>query len=107
MNFIDKIFVKIFYTKVGSDAYGNTYYHHENDFSKRVVIYGYNATQSSIPPLWHAWLHSLLDNIPKTNDMDVKVPINTNCHSSKGRSPLKKHAIISKRYESWDPASRI
>ena len=60
---------------VGSDAYGNSYYHLKNDkpsgrgggrFSRerRWVIYAGEPEGSKVPPEWHAWLHHTVDAVP-------------------------------------------
>ena len=53
--------------RVGKDASGNTYYE-ERAVSKgrrrRWVVYRGTDEASSVPPLWHAWLHYTSDEPP-------------------------------------------
>lgn len=72
MSFIDKYIVKFFSTKVGEDHLGNQYYiGPRKDYlgkNKRYVIYKGIEETSKIPPMWHAWLHYLVDDLPKKGD---------------------------------------
>lgn len=68
MSFIDKFFISFFHKKVGEDQFGNRYYSSlRKDYlgrEKRYVIYNGAPEPSKVPPLWHAWLHHLSDEIP-------------------------------------------
>lgn len=68
MSFIDKYLVKLSAKKIGTDQYGNEYYFgKKKDYlgrNKRYVIYnGINET-TKVPPIWHAWLHYTINDIP-------------------------------------------
>ena len=69
MSFLNSLFVNIFNKKVGQDLYGNKFYESKDtDYlgkKRRYVIYNGKEEPSKVPPLWHAWLHYLSDNIPK------------------------------------------
>ena len=62
--------------KVGSDAFGNTYYQAKSERStyddrpKRWVKYNGYADPSRIPAEWHGWLHYLYDETP--DQLDIK-----------------------------------
>jgi len=47
--------------QVGTDEFGNRYYHAKNDQlhgrQRRWVLYKGNIEASRVPPEWHAWLH--------------------------------------------------
>ncbi|WP_407050901.1 NADH:ubiquinone oxidoreductase subunit NDUFA12 [Methyloraptor flagellatus] len=57
--------------KVGTDAFGNTYYRTRGGaidpvlgFERRWVIYNGEAEASKIPPGWYGWMHHKLDVVP-------------------------------------------
>jgi len=68
MSFIDKFLANLGTTKVGQDHFGNEYcISGSKDYlgrKKRFVIYNGLNLSSKVPPLWHAWLHYLSDEIP-------------------------------------------
>jgi NADH:ubiquinone oxidoreductase subunit len=56
---------------VGADEYGNRYYHDatrndpkNNGRERRWVLYEGDAEGSKVPPVWHAWLHHMTDDLP-------------------------------------------
>ncbi len=58
-------------TLVGSDEYGNRYYRDavrrdpkNNGRERRWVLYDGDAEGSKVPPVWHAWLHHVTDEVP-------------------------------------------
>jgi NADH:ubiquinone oxidoreductase subunit len=69
MSIIDKLLIKVSCTRVGADNFANEYYESKtkNSFgeSRRYVIYQKEAEPSGVPPLWHAWLHHLTNEIPQ------------------------------------------
>lgn len=70
MSIINKIFTFLTSTKVGTDQFGNSYYisRFKKDYlgnKARYVIYKGVAEPSKVPPMWHAWLHYLSDDIVK------------------------------------------
>ncbi|AAU04171.1 NADH-ubiquinone oxidoreductase subunit NDUFA12 family protein [Rickettsia typhi] len=70
MSWIDKFFITFFYTKVGEDEFLNQYYESKNNIdylgrSRRCVIYKNINESTKIPPSWYAWLHHLVNEIPK------------------------------------------
>lgn len=67
--FSTRVYTKRHGRKVGSDAYGNTYYEERRDPKKgerrrRWVIYTDLAEASKVPPEWHGWLHYIVDDTP-------------------------------------------
>lgn len=68
MSFINKLWVKLFYKKVGEDQYGNQYFlgrcKNSVGKTKRYVYYKGLDESTKIPPMWHAWLHYLIDEMP-------------------------------------------
>lgn len=72
MSFIDKFLAKIYANKIGQDNFGNQYY--VSSFknylgqNKRLVIYKGLDLPSKVPPMWHAWLHYMIDEVPLTNN---------------------------------------
>ncbi len=72
MSFLNRLVVRIFATKIGEDRFGNHYYEGRNTnylgVKKRYVIYsGKLVEPSKVPPLWHAWLHYLSNDIPSAD----------------------------------------
>ncbi|MCC8406584.1 MAG: NADH-ubiquinone oxidoreductase subunit NDUFA12 family protein [Rickettsia endosymbiont of Ecitomorpha arachnoides] len=69
MSWIDKRFITFFHKKVGEDEFLNQYYESRNiDYlgrPRRFVIYKNVNEPTKIPPSWHAWLHHLVNEIPK------------------------------------------
>lgn len=53
---------------VGEDMFGNRYYTQRRARSgvraKRWVMYRGMPEASKVPPLWHAWLHYMVDELP-------------------------------------------
>lgn len=72
MSFIDKFLANLCTKKVGEDHFGNEYcVSYSKDYlgrKKRFVIYNGLNLSSKVPPLWHAWLHYLSDEIPDYNE---------------------------------------
>lgn len=68
MLLINRLSIKLFAKKVGTDQYGNTYYiSNRKDYlnqPKRYVIYKGMDEPSKVPPMWHAWLHYTTDTVP-------------------------------------------
>ncbi len=61
---------------VGTDEFGNKYYiskckNHKGQ-NKRSVIYKGIAEPSKIPPMWHAWIHYMTNEIPEQNAKKYK-----------------------------------
>lgn len=71
MSFIDKFLAKIWAKKIGKDDFGNEYYvscfKNHLGRNKRLVIYNGLDLSSKVPPMWHAWLYYMTDEVPLGN----------------------------------------
>lgn len=110
MSFIDKYLVKLISKKIGEDHLGNTYHlGRRKDYlgrRKRYVIYGGDSNESTkVPPMWHAWLHYTIDEVPGEIDnfdwqKDHQPNLSgTNLAYDPSRSEGKKIDL----YEKWQP----
>ena len=106
MDIINKICIKIFCKKVGSDEFGNQYF--VNKANKRFVIYNGTPEPSKVPFEWHGWLHYSTNNIPtntqKFSWQKIHLPnlSGTKNSYSPGKTSDKKTSC---EYESWKPNS--
>lgn len=64
-----RLYLRLFFTYVGSDEGGNLYYE-DKKRGKRWVIYPRYAEASTIPPGWHGWMHHRTD-VPPSEDSYV------------------------------------
>lgn len=68
MSFLDKLWIRVFCRKIGEDEFGNLYYIGKSanylGKYKRYVYYNGSNNSSKVPPMWHAWLHYLSDDVP-------------------------------------------
>jgi len=68
MSLINSFFIRLHSTKVGEDNFLNKYYlSNSMDYLgrfKRYVLYKGIEEPSKVPPMWHAWLHYMMDEIP-------------------------------------------
>lgn len=104
-------------TKVGEDAYGNTYFE-ENKLTydgrkRRFVKYTGYADPSRVPPEWHGWLHHTYDETP--DQLGIKVHdwqkehlpnLTGTVHAYKPQGSLDrggKRAAVAADYEAWTP----
>jgi NADH:ubiquinone oxidoreductase subunit len=57
---------------VGTDDFGNRYYRERRPArgrrARRWVIYKGNNDASAVPPLWNAWIHYTVDQVPSPGD---------------------------------------
>ena len=70
MRIVDQIKLFLYYEKIGQDDQGNVYYQSKvfDDNLKiyrRRVKYRGMAEPSKIPQVWHAWLHYMIEDVPK------------------------------------------
>lgn len=63
MDLINKLTIRLFGQKIGSDEFGNEYYQGKKS-NKRYVIYNGYAEPSKVPASWHGWLHYTHDEAP-------------------------------------------
>lgn len=57
-------YTKIFGNLLASDEYGNKYYTNRKKTKRWVKFHKIDET-SKVPQLWHAWLHEIIDYVPK------------------------------------------
>lgn len=62
---------------VGSDSFGNRYYRDRRrrrglGRERRWVLYKGEPEASSVPPMWHAWLHGTLADPPRPGAMHAQ-----------------------------------
>lgn len=72
MSFINSLWVKLFTKQIGADQFCNKYFVGKSTnylgHPKRFVIYNGRNESSKVPPMWHAWLHYLNDEIPNNDN---------------------------------------
>ncbi|MDG1437064.1 MAG: NADH-ubiquinone oxidoreductase subunit NDUFA12 family protein [Rickettsiaceae bacterium] len=109
MSFIEKALVKFRKKKIGTDAFGNQYFvGKEVNYlgkPKRFVIYKDDKESSKVPPMWHAWLHYLSDDIPGecSKQYDWQQDYVPNLTGTKlAYNPQAKNSSL-KKYSRWIP----
>ena len=74
MDFLDRINLKLNYNRVGEDSFGNKYYEAKKavgqEIKRRVVRYKI-AEPTCVPPMWHAWIHYMKEELPSFEDCSV------------------------------------
>jgi NADH:ubiquinone oxidoreductase subunit len=102
MSLINNFFIMIFSKKVGQDQLGNKYYENKKKnylgVVRRQVIYQSEAEASKVTPMWHAWLHYLIDEIPSSNNnylwqQDYLLDLEN----------TKNNTVIDVKYNKWQP----
>ena len=110
MDLINKLLIKLTHRRVGQDGQGNEYFQHKKYPKKRTIIYASTDEPSTIPPMWHAWMHGITNiiiiNKPYTWQTSRK-PSATGtllAHFPSGRRLRgAKRDIISSDYQAWEP----
>ena len=94
---MNKIWIRLFCTMVGSDQFGNRYYIKKdaNGKERRYVYYSGIDEGSKVPPMWHAWLHYMSDEVPIHVDNQYYSWQETHVPNLTGT----KHAYVPKSYE--------
>src|SRR5688500_14745717 len=59
------LFTRRFGREAGRDEFGNVYFQHQKDGSRRWVIYSGSNDGSRVPPGWQAWLRGTIDELPE------------------------------------------
>ena len=111
MSFLNKLVINFFCKKIGEDQFGNIYYEGKNsDYlgnQKRYVVYRGIAEPSKVPPLWHAWLHYLSDDLPGSEEnyswQHQHLPNLTGTKFSYHPSSEKLREKVSSDYLKWKP----
>jgi NADH:ubiquinone oxidoreductase subunit len=101
------------YQKIGVDQFGNRYYISKKKIYgryKRMVLYNGVAEPSKIPPMWHAWMHYVTDEINNNEKYDWQKTPTPNLTGTKnayfpegymGEKGQRKN--VAADYESWQP----
>jgi NADH:ubiquinone oxidoreductase subunit len=102
---------------VGNDMFGNRYYvtkrPTKGQRQKRWVMYKGIAEPSKIPPIWHGWMHHMIDTLPTEMNTPVypwqkehlpNLTGTVNAYRPRGdlRQAGKRDASTSD-YDSWTP----
>jgi NADH:ubiquinone oxidoreductase subunit len=99
---ISSFFIKFFSEYVGEDRFGNKYYKSKK---KRFVVYKGLREPSKVPPMWHAWLHYMLDEVPKHQDIEghswQKNYIPNLTGTKEAYRPTRQ--LVSSDYQPWKP----
>lgn len=114
MSILDKIWIKITSKHIATDNNGNEYYQSKKtDYlgrNARYVIYKDAPEPSTVPPIFHAWLHYLSDKIPdssKIKDFIWQKDYHANSTGTKfAYSPLNKknkRSSVSSDYQPFNP----
>ena len=108
-----RIYTILFGKKIGEDEYGNRYYTVPKQArrDKRWVIHHGKEEASKVPPLWHAWLHHVTNDIPETTMIHKwQKPHQQNLTGTveayrPDAHPLKggQRAKVAGDYEAWQP----
>lgn len=68
MHLFTKLYISLFCQKVGNDQLGNRYFQEKRAYRlgkpRRFVLYPQKVEASSIPQLWHAWMHYMVQDPP-------------------------------------------
>ena len=109
MSLIDNFFMSVFSTKIGEDQFGNKYYQSKKcDYLgqvRRQVIYKGFVEATKIPPLWHAWLHYMIKEIPnKDNKFTWQEDYVPNLTGTKLLNKLGQNNAIKVKYNRWKPS---
>lgn len=107
MSFIDNLLIHIFAKKVGEDQFGNKYFETKGqDYlnrTKRYVIYNGKVEATKVPPMWHAWLHHSVEELPNTDPKFTwQENFTPNLTGTKfvNNLPINKSQLA---YEKWQP----
>lgn len=113
MSILDKIWIKLTSHHIATDCIGNKYYQSKKtDYlgrKTRYVIYKNTVEPSSVPPIFHSWLHYLSDEISndtKITDFAWQKDHHANLTGTKlAYNPLKnnKRASVSSDYQPFQP----
>jgi NADH:ubiquinone oxidoreductase subunit len=102
---------------VGKDIFGNRYYYARGNNMTRWVWYAGKPEPSSVPPLWHAWLHGMVSDVPEgacdgTLQYDWMLPAQPNytgtaqAYYPQGWWRGGKRTRTTGDYEAWVPPAR-
>ncbi len=100
---VDNFLIRNFSSYVGKDQFGNEYY---TSGAKRRVAYKGLKEPSKVPPMWHAWLHYLTNDIPHnevSENYSWQKPYIPNLTGTK-RAYKPTRDIVSSDYQPWKPS---
>lgn len=105
MSLINNFFISIFSKEVGKDEYGNRYYESKKqDYlgrTKRQVIFNGKVEASKIPPMWHAWLHYMVNELPNNNKFAWQQNYLPNLSETKLATKIIDNNLIKQKYTRW------
>jgi NADH:ubiquinone oxidoreductase subunit len=110
---VNKLWIKFFCHKVGSDQFGNIYYIGKDKnylgHNKRYVFYNGMDDGTKVPPMWHAWLHYLSEEVPTGQELkqykwqQEHLPNLSGTQHAYNPSCLNPDSKKIKTYSSWQP----
>jgi len=112
MSFLNKFLIKLTNKLVAKDGFGNEYYESKsvNYLGKkaRSVIYAGDPEPSKVPPIFHAWLHNLSDELQKPDQLafDWQKAYSPNMTGTNlAYSPVNEtgRKNVSSDYQAWKP----
>lgn len=108
MSLINNFFILTFSKKVGKDQYGNRYYESKkHDYlgrARRQVIYKGKVDASKVPPMWHAWLHYMVSELPnEDNKFPWQQDYFHNVSSTNYSTKAVDTNISKQKYNRWKP----
>ncbi|WP_342271283.1 complex I NDUFA12 subunit family protein [Candidatus Tisiphia endosymbiont of Parasteatoda lunata] len=111
MLFIDNFFIPIFSKEIGKDQFGNKYYQSKKQNylgqAKRQVVYKGKVEASKVPPMWHAWLHYMTNEVPTNNNkFDWQQNYLLNITGTSLSHNLIKNSTTEAKYSSWKPLDK-
>ncbi|WP_341763593.1 NADH-ubiquinone oxidoreductase subunit NDUFA12 family protein [Candidatus Tisiphia endosymbiont of Beris chalybata] len=111
MSFINNLFIYIFSKEVGKDKFGNKYYvSRKQDYLgrfKRQVIYNGKVEATKVPPLWHGWLHYMIDELPNNNNpFSWQLEYTPNISGTKLANVLTEKHEVKGKYNKWKPLGK-
>ena len=104
MNFINKLLIRLFATRIGIDEFGNEYF--INRKGKRFVVYNGIAEPSKVPAEWHGWLHYSTNVAPvniKTHKFSWQKIHLPNLSGTKYAYRPENSTAKKSLYQSWKP----
>ncbi len=109
------ILSRFFGKKAGTDSLGNRYFYRSKGKGrgeKRWVVYQGIVEASKVPPVWHAWLHHVQNNIPVQADQSLYPWQQPHMPNLTGTlyayQPINNHQSVAKAmddYQPWQPSA--
>ena len=109
------ILSRFFGKKAGTDSLGNRYFYRSKGKGrgvKRGVVYQGIVEASKVPPVWHAWLHHVQNNIPVQADQSLYPWQQPHMPNLTGTlyayQPINNHQSVAKAmddYQPWQPSA--